>query len=415
MISSYLAAIWNRYLMLVGNHCKITMIVAPVVISIAAIFIRTIFLESVSGDMKGCLIPWFNAIKQNGGLQALSEQTGDYNLLYQTIIALLTHIPANPIHLYKAVSIAFDFALAAVVARFCFVLASERHSTTHCYAISLLAYGFILFIPTVFLNSSMWGQCDAIYSTFCVMSLLCLYRNRLIKASIYFGIALAFKLQAVFIAPFLCTFFLNYRLHVHKGFKAKDALLFIIPIMVVWLSGAVAYCYGRNPFDVFSIYFNQIDFYKSLNLKCPNLSGLLITLPYKTQQILIDISLVICFAVLLCEVIYTLRHNILNHRDNFLATATWFAWTTVMLLPKMHERYTFMIDILLVLLSFTNRRFVKYAAISLAVSIWIYYKGPLLSPIHDRIVRSIISSAAYMFFTYSLVHASKHEKDIQIK
>ena len=249
----------------------------------------------------------------------------------------------------------------------------------------------------------------------CIMSLLCLYRNRLMKASLYFGIALAFKLQAVFIAPFLFTFYLNYRLHIHKGFKAKDALLFIIPIMVVWLSGIVAYCYGRNPFDVFSVYFEQIDSYDYICLNCPNLWGLFITLSPKTQLILIDISLVICFAVLLCEVIYTLRHNILNHRDNFLATATWFAWTTVMLLPKMHERYTFMIDILLVLLSFTNRRFVKYAAISLAVSIWIYYKGPLLSPIHDRIVRSIISSAAYMFFTYSLVHASKHEKDIQIK
>ena len=368
--------------------------------------------------MKGCLIPWFNAIKQNGGLQALSEQTGDYNLLYQTIIALLTHIPANPIHLYKAVSIAFDFALAAAVARFCFVLASERHPNAHCYAISLLAYGFILFIPTVFLNSSMWGQCDAIYSTFCVMSLLCLYRNRLIKASLYFGIALAFKLQAVFIAPFLCTFFLNYRLHIHKGFKAKDALLFIIPIMVVWLSGAVAYCYGRNPFDVFSIYFNQIDFYTSLNLKCPNFSGLLITLPYKTQQILIDISLVICFAVLLCGVIYTLRHNILNRRGNFLVTATWFTWTAVMLLPKMHERYTFMIDILLVMLSFANKRFVKYAAIFLAINTWIYYyffTGPLFPPLYTKIARSVIYSAAYLFFTYSLVHSPKHDKDIKIK
>ena len=76
MISSYLTTIWNRYLMLVGNHCKSTLAVAIILISIAAIFIRTIFLESVSGDMKGCLIPWFNAIKQNGGLQALSEQTG---------------------------------------------------------------------------------------------------------------------------------------------------------------------------------------------------------------------------------------------------------------------------------------------------------------------------------------------------
>ena len=185
--------------------------------------------------------------------------------------------------------------------------------------------------------------------------------------------------------------------------------------MVVWLSGAVAYCYGRNPLDTFPIYFEQIDIYDNICLKCPNFWGLFITLPYKTKQILINPSLAICFTVLLCGLFYTLKHKTLNNQSNFLVTATWFTWTAVMLLPKMHERYTFMIDILLVLLSFTNRRFVKYAAISLAVSIWIYYKGPLLSPIHDRIVRSIISSAAYMFFTYSLVHASKHEKDIQIK
>ena len=43
MISSYLTAIWNRYLMLVGNHCKSTLAVAIILISIAAIFIRSIF------------------------------------------------------------------------------------------------------------------------------------------------------------------------------------------------------------------------------------------------------------------------------------------------------------------------------------------------------------------------------------
>lgn len=413
MTSNHLSIVWKIYLMLFEHHRKITMIVATVVISIAAIFIRTIFLESVSGDMKGCLIPWFNAIKQNGGLQALSEQTGDYNLLYQTIIALLTYIPANPIHLYKAVSIAFDFALATVVARFCFLLASERYSASQCYAISLLAYGFILFIPTVFLNSSQWGQCDAIYSTFCIMSLLCLYRNRLMKASLYFGIALAFKLQAVFIVPFLCTFLLNYRLHAHKGFKAKDALLFIIPIMVVWLSGAVAYCYGRNPLDTFPIYFKQIDIYHNISLNCPNFWGLFITLPSKTKQILINPSLAICFTVLLCGLFYTLKHKLLNNHSNFLVTATWFTWTAVMLLPKMHERYTFMIDILLVLLSFTNKRFVKYAAISLAINTWIYYyffTDPLFPPLYTKIARSVIYSAAYLFFTCSLVHASKPQE-----
>ena len=106
-------------------------------------------------------------------------------------------------------------------------------------------------------------------------------------------------------------------------------------------------------------------------------------------------------------------NNLRRKEAYFLVTATWFTWTAVMLLPKMHERYTFMIDILLVLLSFTNKRFVKYAAISLAINTWIYYyffTGPLFPPLYTKIARSVIYSAAYLFFTCSLVHASKPQE-----
>ena len=54
--------------------------------------------------MYSCLVPWFDEIKDMGGICALSEQVGNYNLLYQTIISLMTYIPMDDMYLYKIFS-----------------------------------------------------------------------------------------------------------------------------------------------------------------------------------------------------------------------------------------------------------------------------------------------------------------------
>ena len=81
----------------------------------------------LSADMEFYLLPWYEEIRANGGLMALGEQVGTYNIAYQVCIALMTYIPVNPIFLYKGFSILFDFLLAAVAA-----LAVYEHSGRNC-------------------------------------------------------------------------------------------------------------------------------------------------------------------------------------------------------------------------------------------------------------------------------------------
>ena len=68
--------------------------VLSAVIIIIAIIIRFIGRDFESGDMHRFLIPWFIEIKQAGGISSLSEQVGDYGLLYQTltVIAVCTSL-----------------------------------------------------------------------------------------------------------------------------------------------------------------------------------------------------------------------------------------------------------------------------------------------------------------------------------
>lgn len=76
-------------------------------INLLGIFIRSFEISFLSEDMNGCLIPWYNSMKIGGGVTALKEQIGDYNTLYQTIIALMTYFNIDCIVLYKVLSILF--------------------------------------------------------------------------------------------------------------------------------------------------------------------------------------------------------------------------------------------------------------------------------------------------------------------
>ena len=57
-----------------------------------AIAVRYAGRDFVSGDMTWFLLGWFQKIADNGGIHSLKNQVGDYNILYQTIVALFTYI-----------------------------------------------------------------------------------------------------------------------------------------------------------------------------------------------------------------------------------------------------------------------------------------------------------------------------------
>lgn len=145
-------------------------------------------MDHSSPDMNVFLVPWYEQIAENGGFRALAQGVGDYNVLYQTLICLFSYIPLggmSPMYLYKAVSIFFDFLLALVCG---YVAAREKGEAlpgkTFC-----TAYAVVLMIPTVILNSSVWGQCDSMYTSVCILALYLLYRQRYPASFALLGIA----------------------------------------------------------------------------------------------------------------------------------------------------------------------------------------------------------------------------------
>ena len=173
------------------------------IVSLLGAIIRMLGRDFVSKDMLIFLKPWFESIKSQGGLKGLSSQVGDYNILYQTIIALFTYINIESIYLYKILSCIFDFLLAYYSAEFiCELLFKPKYGFTfNC------AYCLILISPTVIFNSSFWGQCDAIYVLFCILTLRNLYKEKYAKSFIFLGVAFAFKLQTIFIVPFIVCYY----------------------------------------------------------------------------------------------------------------------------------------------------------------------------------------------------------------
>ncbi len=66
----------------------------------------------------------------------------------------------------------------------------------------MVPYTLVLALPTVILNSSAWGQADSIYTAWLMVALWHLLNHQNNRALVFFGVALAFKLQAILLLPF---------------------------------------------------------------------------------------------------------------------------------------------------------------------------------------------------------------------
>ena len=176
----------------------------------------------------------------------MSQRITDQSIAYTTFLTLITYLPFGTLYSVKYLSIAFDFGLS--IANYSIVVEYFKNSDLARFK-GTLAGIFTLFIPTIFFNSSVWGQCDSIYTFFVMMSILNLLRNNGKWAVIFFAVALSFKLQAVFFLPILVYRWLS---------KADVETRHLLAIPVVFfLSCTPALIAGRPFGDILSIYSQQ--------------------------------------------------------------------------------------------------------------------------------------------------------------
>ena len=315
------------------------------VITIVGFLIRFSLRYMISGDAEGFLLPWYETIRDNGGLRSMAQQVGDYNLLYQFLIALMTYLPIPALYLYKGMSIFFDYVLAFVTARLVYEMSSGGIEGKK-YA--LLTYGMVIMSPIVILNSSAWAQCDSIYVSFLMLTLLELYRGREIHAYIWLGIAFGFKLQAIFLLPFCLYLYVRRKKH-------SIAAFLIIP-GVFFLTGLPGLLYGRSLWETVDIYIRQSGKNPILSGGYPSFwtvvaSGDLIGGYYHISTMTIWFAI----AVLAGWMLFWIRTGTPYEGNFFVTQAFLLSYTCVLFLPAMHERYGYFYEILAIVVLFVNR------------------------------------------------------------
>lgn len=343
----------------------------------------------LSGDMKTFLLPWFDEIKARGGLESLSAQVGDYGLLYQTFISAMTYVDVNPLYGYKLLSVVFDVALMAVVG---LILWREQKSDIGQKAFCLLLCMAVVFLlPTVVFNSAYWGQCDSMYTVFVLATLYLVSRDSFKWAFACLGMAFACKLQAVFVMPFLAAYYLKSR--------KFSVLYLVITLLVFWASGIVAFLYGRNLLAPFTIYQYQTGEWPYLFVDFPSfwvLTG--------NELSLKIFAVLITFGLCAAGVLFYLRDK-REDKAVFYPYAAWFVWTMVLFLPSMHDRYAYLLDILLVLMSFMDKRYVKYAVVCCCISLWAYgsYLFGLREASASLELRAVLFLIMYAVYSWQLL------------
>ncbi len=96
----------------------------------------------------------------------------------------------------KTISCAFDFGIAIFVYFLAKELTGSRLKSVLCYAATVFGL-------TVFLNSSLWGQCDAIYVFFLIGALYFLLKKKqplsfFFLGAIFYLLAITFVLKDLF-------------------------------------------------------------------------------------------------------------------------------------------------------------------------------------------------------------------------
>ena len=324
------------------------------IVTAFAIFARISAFDHMSRDMELCLLPWSEAFRAGGGFSAMQEQIGDYNILYQTILILLLKMPGSTMYLIKSVSILFDFLMALGCA---WILAREMGERVFSAAFNI-AYTFVIFLPTAILNSAVWGQCDGMYGALCVLALYTLYKEHYLVSFIALGVALALKLQAVFIVPVYLYFYVC-----RKNFSL---LSFLISLAVLWATGIPAYLHGRPLTTVLDVYFLQMSEYTGMSFN--GTTFWLLFFPDWQSMHNCAIALTILILGLFLYIFLSKGRTLKTDFESFLVVAAWSAWTCSLFLPGMHERYTYLADLLLVLLAIMSPKYRIYAFLSVGIS-----------------------------------------------
>ena len=365
---------------------------------------RVSMLDYVTADYTSFLTKWVDMFRE-GGFKLLAENVGDYNLLYQYALMLISRSQLHDLYLIKYVTVIFDHLLALAMMRAAGVYGGEKAK--------LPALLIMLALPTTLLDGACWGQCDSVYAFLVVMSLYMLETDRPMRSALFLSVSFAFKLQTIFFFPVVLFGLL------HKKFDWRHALAFFAMYIVTMIPALLA---GRPFMDALSVYANQSmgQYYDRLTYNAPNLYLFFPMLEFASSQeftwmryiegieskglngylnpdLFPDLqhaALYACVVLTLIVVIYWLMHWKEITPDMTLELALFFAIFLPFVMPKIHERYFYLADMLSILyaVKHARRRFMPLLVVGASLMSYVPYLMRQ-RPIDERVLALMMLAA----------------------
>jgi len=331
-----------------------------IVCVMALLIVRGALFPHESNDFLYALRLWINEYKEMTFLEGLGTKVGVYNLPYMYLLNIMARLNASDLVMVKVVSVFFDFLLAYFIMKI--VALKTENINMH-----ILAFILTLAIPTVIINSAMWGQCDSIYTAFVAGSIYFGLRGRSKSAYAFMALAVSFKLQAAFLLPIFPVLIFTKRISI------KDCYMFFVVYAATALPALLA---GMSMEDALFAYVDQVNYFPILNMNSVNIWRFVVYVSYESFFI---VGLFMTGLVVLSLMYFTYinRERMVNTVD-FVRFAYLVAVLVPFMLPKMHDRYFYMADILSVAVFLFDKRRWYVPVVTVACS-YIAYAFYLMS------------------------------------
>lgn len=310
-----------------------------------ALIMRYALRNVVAGDYKMFFEPWVATLREaGGGIKGLSAEFEyvDYTTPYLTILSFISICPfLNTLLLMKLVSIFFDFVAA-------FAVMAIVYDRTKNMTYGILGYGALLMVPTVLTNGAMWAQCDIIFTSFVLWSLYFMLKDKPAWSMAFYGIAFAFKLQTLFLAP----------LYVILWMKGKVKLKHFLFLPLMYVIGMIpSLLAGKSFWELISVYFfqanGQMDIY-ALSHKFPNIYQLIGTDSFLFEYA--DAGIWVTLGALMILMYCFARKQYEMNACLLLRMGMLLTMNVVFFLPHMHERYAILVDVMAIVYVFFDFR-----------------------------------------------------------
>lgn len=357
-------------------------------------------------DVVGYVFNWMQGIK-DVGISNFYTVDADYSPMFLFIVSIFTLLPSGEMITVRGYEFfsnwmiylkSFYFVLDILNAIAIFLII--KHITKDKVK-AAIGYLVAVILPVQFINSAVWGNADSLYACFLLYCIYFVLKDKGSLAMFFFGLALANKLQALFLAPFIVYLLLNR--------KVKLSRVIFVPAAIL-TTFIPAYVCGAGFTEPFGFFTKQVGGYSKLTLGCPNFWQLF---AFRDEETIAKGAPVFALAAIGALFAIVFFRYIRQTDENLIAVAAFLVGITVFFLPHMHERYYYLLDLLVLVYAITrgkNYFLIPIMQLASGIAYYHYISGRyFIDPWgEDSVHIAAVAVIAVLSFIFADVMKSEH-------